>query len=87
MKVKIRDMHQLAALLLNGPDNRGMPIPQRVDANSAEQVKIPISVLVDQVHSFPIDKLDRIALISWQQQFRFCCLYRFQLHATITSVP
>jgi hypothetical protein len=80
-------MHQLAALLLDGVGNCRMRIPQRVDPDSAEQIEISLPVPVDQVHSLPFDKQNRIALISREQQLCFCCLNRFELHATITSVP
>ena len=68
-------------------DYRGCPYPNALTPIPLSRSRYSLPVLVDQVHSLPFDKQNRIALISREQQLGFCRLNRFQLHATITSVP
>ncbi len=85
--VQVGNMHQFAALAFDSFKNCRVPVSQCVDANSAEQIKIPFPFFVDQIHARPVDEQDRIALVGRQQQLGLRRLNRFELHATITSVP
>ncbi len=87
VEVQVGNMHQLAALPLDGLENCRVPVSQCVDADSAEQIEIPLPLFVDQIHARPVDEQNRIALIGGEQQLGLRRLNRFELHATITSVP
>ncbi len=78
-----------------------MTIAQRVDTDSAQQIEVTVSLVVNEVHAFAVDEQDGIALVGLEQEFRlsrlhgrqvglcqFECLHSVVLcHATSTSVP
>ena len=63
VKEQIRSMNQRTALARNRLFNRGMPVAQRIHADAAQQVEIPIAVLIDQIHALAALKEQRIAFI------------------------
>ena len=69
-------MQQLFALLRNRVHNCGMAVTKRIYTNAAQQVKVPVALLVDKVHAFATDKENGIALVGLQQQFCLCRLHR-----------
>ena len=98
---EIRDVQQLFALFRNGLFDCRMTIAQRVDTDSAQQIEVAVSLVVNKVHAFAADEQDGIALVGLEQELRlsrlhggqlgrcqFECLHSVVLgHATSTSVP
>ena len=98
---EVRDVQQLFALFSDRLFDRRMTVAQRVDTDSAQQIEVAVSLVVNKVHTFAADEQDGIALVGLEQEFRFSRLHGRHLgrcefeclrsvvlgHATSTSVP
>src|SRR6185503_5017275 len=60
VKIEVRDVDELTALLRDGVDDGGMPVAERVDADAAQQVEVAIAVFIDQVRAFAAGEEDRV---------------------------
>src|SRR5580693_2574065 len=80
MKIEVRNMNQLAALLRDGLFDGRMTIPQRIHADPAQQIQIALALGVDKMHTLAIDKQNRIALISRKQKLSLSRLDFIQSH-------
>ena len=94
-------MQQLFALFSDRLFDRRMTVAQRVDTDSAQQIEVAVSLVVNKVHTFAANEQDGIALVGLEQEFRFSRLHGRHLgrsefeyfrsvvlgHATSTSVP
>jgi len=69
---EVRSVDQRATLIHDGSFDRRMPISERVDADTAEQVEVLRATFINQVHTLAADKQNRIPLVSLQQQLRLC---------------
>ncbi len=59
-------MYKRAALIDDGPFDRGMAVAQRVHADTAEQVEVVVALLIDDKNDFASYEEDRIAFVGLQ---------------------
>ncbi len=69
-------MDNRAALVDDGPLDRWVAVPQRIDPNAAQQVEIAVALFIDEMNTFASDEEKGIALVGLKQQLRF---YGFDL--------
>src|SRR5882762_10459968 len=98
MEEEVRRMQQTAALAADRVFYNGVAIPQRRDADAAQQVEVVVAILIRQVDVMSTDEEIGIPFICLQKQLALCRLKRCQCvarcqfhatctHATMTSVP
>src|ERR1700730_2906459 len=84
---KIRHMNQPARLAFDRRLHSRVAVAERIDSDSAQEIKIALPLRIPEIHAAPANKKDGLALIGGKQKLRFHAGDRGEAHALSTSVP
>src|ERR1039458_1628738 len=68
---EIRNMNQTAGLALDRRLDGRVVVAERIDADSAQEIQIPLAPRIPEIHAAPAHKKDGLTLVSGKQKLRF----------------